>query len=755
MRIINFSFKIFLLMLFPFVAQAQSFAELNERKTELPVDSSYQKHADLEKFNLAAGQDNSPQIAQNSTDQESNLLGVVRLPDVKLNENIIRKSVMDYTLNPASSEAAAAYAAGDSALAREKYEDAIISAQDDETSARAAGDIAVISLSAGDYKKALNYINQAAELDKKNPFYQLVKIWILAAQGEIRKAKKEYDKILFLTADFEYLSSAKLALAQGFFLAGKQKDAIEILQNLYSSNPYAISHTAYLMGREVFAGGDYKIAQTFFEQALRHDNNNYTAQKYSAVVQEKLKEFVNAWQTYASIFILNPEDLQIEKKLNEFSKNFKADPRDYLFYVRLNGIINKKPFVSQSIPLRVGLFSQYSDENLAEIESFVFMSSSPFNIKDEKLGKVMSGGAFTPKTVVYDKENQGVHIQNKWNTADFSTKNPFIIDLDKEGYSILIRDVKANNIFAANTGDKELKGSILVIPGQNGMKLINYTNLEDILPSVLLSVTRGVKDPSALEAAAIVMRTRLISKIKNTSFGNFDIADNSRAFRYEGVSMQSEAADNAVKNTKGEILINDGKGGLAAPAIYRSCSAVSEDGIKNTKEKINYGYSPSNVFKFMISNPQKDLISAPQDNTLWASIKWIYSFPAADVESRLKQKYPQIGKLKYIEPAEISPYGRILKMRFTGPKNSVILPFEEANFVLASGTLRSDFFYMIPFSKGGKIKEFLFIGTDTGLGKGLCIDGAAGMARENKTAREILKYYYPNLHISKEWTEQK
>jgi SpoIID/LytB domain protein len=151
----------------------------------------------------------------------------------------------------------------------------------------------------------------------------------------------------------------------------------------------------------------------------------------------------------------------------------------------------------------------------------------------------------------------------------------------------------------------------------------------------------------------------------------------------------------------------------------------------------------------MISNPPKDLISAPQDPTLWSSVKWIYSFPLKDIEARLAQNYAAIGALKSVEPVELSPSGRILAIRFNGKKDSVALPFEEANFILAAGTLRSNFFYMLPFGRGAKPAEYLFVGTDTGLGEGLCSDGAAGMARAGKTAREILKHYYPDLQTSK------
>ena len=85
-------------------------------------------------------------------------------------------------------------------------------------------------------------------------------------------------------------------------------------------------------------------------------------------------------------------------------------------------------------------------------------------------------------------------------------------------------------------------------------------------------------------------------------------------------------------------------------------------------------------------------------------------------------------------------------MRFKGSKKTVEIPVDEANFILAQGTLRSPFFTYIPFKK-----EVLFIGTDTGKGKGLCIDGADGMARRGYSAKQILNYYYPDFKITDKW----
>ncbi|MBQ2313166.1 MAG: hypothetical protein II183_03280, partial [Elusimicrobiaceae bacterium] len=325
-------------------------------------------------------------------------------------------------------------------------------------------------------------------------------------------------------------------------------------------------------------------------------------------------------------------------------------------------------------------------------------------------------------------------------TYDFSTKNPFIIELEDKTLSMIIKDAKADNIFATNLGDKELIGSLLVIPTEDGMQLVNITSVEETVAPLLTTALHGVRDQAVLESLAIATRTRLYNIIDLTKDFDFNIPDNVADFNFGGNNMVSFLARKAADTTKNQVLITD-NGELALAKTYQACGTVTDNGIRNTKKTFDFQPSALNNFKYMFSNPPADLLSAPQDPTQWSEIKWIYSIPIKDIQQRLKQNF-NIGKLKYFEVADFSDTGRILAMRFVGSKKTIELPFKEANFVLSAGTLRSDFFTFIPFKK-----EVLFIGSDTGNGNGICIAGAIGLARQQKDAKGILNYYYPSYKI--------
>ena len=657
---------------------------------------------------------------------------VSRLPDIKLNEEVLTKTVFTYEMPENLVEDNKWFLVGDTERALEelsKY----------ENDARAQAEIALINFQRRDYKKAQNALNIALKLEGQEPIYNLLQVWLYAAQDKVKEAQKTYDNMLFLTSDFEYLASGKLALAQAYFNKKNFQEAGTILQDIYSNDPYKISHAVYLIARIYLTNGNEKGAQTLFEQALEHDGSNYMPQLYLARTQYKLKQYIPSWQSYASLFILDGKNKEAKKYLNKLSKHIKGDAQDYLFYSRLNEMFIKNAEPTKSAPLKIGLYSA-PNGMLTNITGFTFTTSSPYTIKDEKRGFVLKADPFVAKNIIFDKKDKGVHVQNKWGTYDFSTKNPFIIELENKNLSMIIKDAKAENIFATNLGDKELIGSLLVIPNEEGFQLVNITSVEETVAPLLTTALHGVRDQAVLEAMAIATRTRLYNIIDLTFDFDFNIPDNVADFNFGGNNMVSFLARKAAEATKNQVLLTEG-GELALAKTYKACGTISEDGIKNTKKTFNFQPSALNIFKYMFSNPPADLLSAPKDPTAWSEVKWIYAIPIKDIQQRLKQNF-NIGKLKYFEVADFSDTGRILAMRFVGSKGTIELPFKEANFVLSAGTLRSDFFTFIPFKK-----EILFIGSDTGNGSGICIAGAIGLAGEQKEAKDILNYYYPSYKI--------
>ena len=183
------------------------------------------------------------------------------------------------------------------------------------------------------------------------------------------------------------------------------------------------------------------------------------------------------------------------------------------------------------------------------------------------------------------------------------------------------------------------------------------------------------------------------------------------------------------------------------PGLYEDCGPLGADTCTNTLHKPDYQFSVVNVGKYMLSNPPVDLVSKPQDSTHWSDVKWVYLFDGADVEERLNRQM-KFGRLRALEPLKRTQNGRVLSMRFTGSKGTYEAQTpQEIAFLLGAGSLRSNFFDIIPFYKGKNIRSFMVRGYDSGLGVGLCLQGAEGLAKEGLDYMGIIKYYFPEARL--------
>ena len=244
----------------------------------------------------------------------------------------------------------------------------------------------------------------------------------------------------------------------------------------------------------------------------------------------------------------------------------------------------------------------------------------------------------------------------------------------------------------------------------------------------------------ALKALAVVLRSALHQAVEENKNEPYHITDNDVKFQFKGINLIFNALLEA-SQTSGEIRLKE------AASAYANCGVVTADTVANTEDKPAYVFSPANVSKYLLSNPPADLFSRPQDPTQWSGIKWMYLFEAKAIEKRLSYR-KDIGKLRAMTPTQLSPNGRILAMRFEGSKASyeATTP-QEVAFIISAGTMRSNFFDLVPLYKGKNIHAVLVRGYDSGLGEGLCLRGAEGLAKQGADYKGIIKYYFPEGRI--------
>lgn len=659
--------------------------------------------------------------------------------DSKLNETILHTTEIDYTLPPEIQQVVTKCYddADDCYFSLKTYENVA----DPQIAFAANVELAVLSMQRGLVKQALSYINRAAELNPDDPFTELTRGWFLLAQGKYKKARKSFEHLLYLTADFEYVSSAKLGSALTWYFLGKKDKATDELQYLYTSNPYIISFVSYMLGKIASEKKRTRaMAPVFLQQALAHDEKNYEAAELFAVLAEKQKDKLRAWQYYATLYSLDPQNKTLAKKIANYTKELGNKSKDYLFYLRLDEPIVNSISSTPSEKVKIALYANREQipQNLQRIS---VIASGTLSVTDQKLGEVLKAPSYIDKIIEFNPETGGVDFKNSKGHVEFSSLRPFAVSPDKTDRTLLVKAVQAENIFAADLSDKELKGTLIVVPTPQGFQLINEVYAEDLIPALLATQVQDISNEEALKALAVVLRSSLAQAVKDNADKPYHITDNDTAFQFKGINLIFKKLVDASKESA-QIRLTQAQAGA-----YQNCGVVGAKHIKNSAQQIPYVFSPANVSKYLLSNPPADLYSRPSDPTHWSGIKWLNIYDAKEIQNRVAYK-ADIGKLRALTALKLSPTGRVLAMRFEGSKGSYEAHTpQEVIFLLSAGTMRSNLFDIIPLYKGKNIKQILVRGYDTGLGNGLCLHGAEGLAKANNDYKAIIKYYFPEARI--------
>lgn len=660
--------------------------------------------------------------------------------DSKFNETLLHTSALDYTVLPELSGAADKCRAGETDACYFSYK-FFENAEDKKLAASANLELAVLSLQRGLVKQALAHIDKAARLQPDDPYIQLTKGWTLLSAGKYPQARQAFTDLLYLTADFEYVSSAKLGNALAYYYEGDSSAAGAELQYLYTANPYSISFVSYMLGK--IASGQKAsrgLAPVLLQQALSHDERNYPAARLMAQLAEKDKNPLQAWQYYATLYALDPSDKLLAKKTAQTAKKLKGNPLDYLFYSRIDQPVTFSLPAASGHEVKMALYAG-ADGRPAPVLSLMLVPGALSRVRDEKLGEVLQIRRHDRKTIEFNPQTGSVDFKDARGNVEFSARRPFTITPEDARRTLVLSRVRTENILIADLSDKEIKGALTVIPSKEGMTLVNTAPAEDFVPALTAVLGQDLKQSAALEALAVVLRSALYQASASAPEKPYQITDNDGYFKFKGVNMIFPAALDAARKTEAVVLQD------ARAAYYDNCGPAASGRLGNTARQPDYAFSPANIGKYMISNPPADLFSKPQDLTRWSGVKWMYVYDAEEIASRVRTK-KNIGRLRALEPLARSRNGRILSMKFTGSKGEYIAQTpQEIAFLLSAGTMRSNFFEPVALYKGKSVRAVLVRGYDTGLGEGLCLHGADGLAKKGTDFKGVIKYYFPDARI--------
>ena len=300
-------------------------------------------------------------------------------------------------------------------------------------------------------------------------------------------------------------------------------------------------------------------------------------------------------------------------------------------------------------------------------------------------------------------------------------------------------------VFNLNGSDYRGKLKLIINPDGSSFDAINLVPLESYLAGVAGAEMPDYWEPEALQAQVIAARTYcLYTKRRFGSNRHWDMKKTAAHQVYLGLNSESSAIWNAVNETSGMVLTCKQADGTEDifPTYYSStCGGHTENS--------------ENVF----SDSFEPLIGVPcpycKDVSKLKFFFWpMVQFDKTYVKDKLLQRYETLQNLVEItditiaKQSDYSDFSRVTMVKLLGSSGK-------------TDFLRAEDFRLAIDSTGRKIKSasFQFVDLDEnwaflsgrgwGHGVGMCQYGAEGMARQGKTAEQILYYYYPHSKILK------
>ncbi len=259
-------------------------------------------------------------------------------------------------------------------------------------------------------------------------------------------------------------------------------------------------------------------------------------------------------------------------------------------------------------------------------------------------------------------------------------------------------------------------GDIEIWKGTEGMYLINELPIEDYIKSVVSAEIGTNWDMEALKAQAVISRTYALYQKGMNNNPNFDLTSSVLHQVYRGSNVDARIAY-AVMHTGGEVLTYNG--GLIEALYHSTCGGTTED----VEEVFGKKY------------PYLKPVSSSCDLSPYSV--WERKIPVEEIEKALN-----LSGITTIAPKSFTPTRRVKTLEISHRDGSLTMRATDLRRQLGWSRLPST-----SFELRRENGTYIFDGKGYGHGVGLCQWSALQMAREGKSYREILNFFYPGTEL--------
>lgn len=308
------------------------------------------------------------------------------------------------------------------------------------------------------------------------------------------------------------------------------------------------------------------------------------------------------------------------------------------------------------------------------------------NLKEaEALKKELVNQGYDAKAVNQDMEN--------------------IILYDDNNDAIFMYSNKLNIYFSSynsNEDSQMIKIDTRPYRGFMGFKIIenaklisiNFVELEDYLYGVVPNEISASWGKESLKAQAVAARTYAVSCINPYAAYGYDMDDNQNSQVYRGFISEKESTNEAVDETKGEMIYYKDK---LIQAFYHSTSGGSTENSENVwSASLPYAVGVEDEFSNRSGSPYTE---------------WQKSYKKDEIVKKLNDDGKNVKELYSIEIIKVSNNNRVMECIFLTDIGEIVYYKEQARLLLGlmsswfSIENGSVFYFTNEFTYDNKVKE--------------------------------------------------
>ncbi|MDE2293494.1 MAG: hypothetical protein KGL53_15540, partial [Elusimicrobia bacterium] len=428
-------------------------------------------------------------------------------------------------------------------------------------------DLAIVLRDGGHPDDAAAHWIKATLLDPADAFVWDQRGWNYLALGRMREAEDAFKKGVEAAQRADDRGEGDLGLGLALSMDGDEKAAADPLRQAAASDPYMRAAANAELERIHTRLREPALAIPYAVESLDADPRQLDVAEDLARLYRKTGQGTAEWQAWQISLDMDPDDAEAAKAKALLEKWLPGRPEDTLPVMRLGRPVfrleSDAPAAGDddSPPIRVGLFSG-PDGRMRHATHFFVMGSTMTRLHDLRLDQDMIDPAqpYQQWEVAYRPDTRAIEVRDTGGRILYVTRQPFQLIPADPRYTLLIKNVQLTDITGADIGDREVRGTVEVIPTPDGFHLVNQLSLDRYLYSVVGSpLPDGLPPKARLEAfktMAVIARTRVMARMRGTPVNpeRVQTCDSSFCLRYRGLTGERTDSARAVRETTGVTL---------------------------------------------------------------------------------------------------------------------------------------------------------------------------------------------------------